>query len=92
MALDASPHPRAGWREKGPTNPGASLPGFKSQLLSQQTSVHALSHGCMRIITLSWLLLEGHARKNVLIKHLNSMGNIMSPEHVVGGSTVHDLI
>lgn len=72
--------------------PGASLPGFKSQLLSQETSVHVLSHGCMRIITLSWFLLEGHARKNVLIKHLNSMGNIMSPEHVVGGSIVHDPI
>lgn len=92
VASDASPHPAAGWRGKRPTNPGASLPGFKSQRLRQQTSVDALSHACMRTITLSWLLLEGHARKNVLVKHFNSMGNIMSPERVVCGSTVHDPI
>lgn len=81
MASDAFPHPRADWRGKRLTNPGASLPGFKSQPLRPQTSVHALSHACIRIITLSWLLLEAHARKNVLTKHFNSMGNIMSPEH-----------
>ena len=88
---DASLHLRARWRGRGPTwlpEEPACLGSNPSSLTSSRTCVYAP----VRVITLSWLLLEGHARRNVLIKYLNSTWNIMSPQQVVGGSTVHNPI